>query len=178
MRAAPLGVRFDHFRLSTISRLANQDSVIADGLLNGSAEVKNMMTNPLFTSDLKIQNLSVRNDTLGDLTLKVNNEKADAFSADIGLQGKNNDIAVSGDYYPDSSKMDLKLDLRRINLAAFTGAAEGIVDKMKGALIGQLTIKGSFDKPTVRGNLYFDSAVITPTISGEALDVSKDRIAL
>jgi translocation and assembly module TamB len=175
--AAPLEISFENFRLSTISRLANQDSVIADGLLNGNAEVKNLLTNPLFTSNLKIQNLSVKNDTLGDLTLKVNNEKADAFSADIGLQGKNNDIAVSGDYYPDSSKMDLKLDLRRINLAAFTGAAAGIVDKMKGALIGQLTIKGSFDKPTVRGNLYFDSAVITPTISGEALDVSKDRIA-
>jgi translocation and assembly module TamB len=175
--AAPLEVRFGNFRLSTIGRLANQDSVIADGLLNGNAEVKNVLTNPLFTSNLKIQNLSVKNDTLGDLTLKVNNEKADAFSADIGLQGKNNDIAVSGDYYPDSSKMDLKLDLRRVNLAAFTGAAAGIVDKMKGALIGQLTIHGTFDKPVVRGNLYFDSAVITPTISGEALDVSKDRIA-
>jgi TamB, inner membrane protein subunit of TAM complex/AsmA family len=173
----PLDIRFGNFRLSTISRLANQDSVIADGLLNGNAEVKNVMTNPLFTSNLKIQNLSIRSDTLGDLTLKVNNEKANAFSADIGLQGKNNDIEISGDYHTDSSKMDLKLDLRRINLAAFTGAAAGIVDKMKGALMGQLTIRGSFDKPTIRGNLYFDSAVITPTISGEALDVSRDQIA-
>jgi hypothetical protein len=175
--AAPVEVGFGNFRLSTISRLANQDSVIADGLLNGTAEVKNIMTKPLFTSDLKIQNLSYKTDTLGDLTVKVNNEKANAFTADIGLQGKNNDIDISGDYHPDSSNMDLKLDLRRINLAAFTGATEGIMDKMKGALTGALTIRGTFDKPTVRGNLYFDSAVITPTISGEALDVSKDRIA-
>jgi TamB, inner membrane protein subunit of TAM complex/AsmA family len=175
--AAPLDVRFDNFRLSTISRLANQDSVIADGLLNGHAEVKNVTTNPLFTSDLKIRDLSYKNDTLGDLTLKVNNEKPNAFSADIGLQGKNNDIAITGDYHTDSSKMDLQLDLRRVNLAAFTGATEGIMDKMKGALIGKLSIRGTVDKPTIRGNLYFDSAVITPTISGESLDVSKDRIA-
>jgi hypothetical protein len=173
----PLDIRFGNFRLSTLSRLANQDSVIADGLLNGNAEVKNITTNPVFTSDLNIQNLSYKTDTLGDLTLKVNNEKANAFSADIGLQGKNNDIAISGDYYTSDSKMDLKLDLRRINLAAFTHAAEGIMDKMKGSLIGKLTIQGTVDKPTIRGNLYFDSAVITPTISGEALDVSKDRIA-
>ena len=175
--AAPLEVRFDNFRLSTISRLANQDSVIADGLLNGHAEVKNITSNPLFTSDLKIENLSYKSDTLGNLTLKVNNEKANALSADIGLQGKNNDIAISGDYRTDSSKMDLTLDLRRINLAAFTGATEGIMDKMKGSLIGKLTLQGTIDKPTIRGNLYFDSAVITPTISGESLDVSKDRIA-
>jgi hypothetical protein len=173
----PLDIRFGNFRLSTLSRLANQDSVIADGLLNGTAEVKNIMTKPLFTSNLKIQNLSYKTDTLGDLTVKVNNEKANAFTADIGLQGKNNDIDISGDYHTDSSNMDLKLDLRRINLAAFTGATEGIMDKMKGALTGELTIRGTFDKPTVRGNLFFDSAVITPTISGEALDVSKDRIA-
>lgn len=175
--AAPLEVSFDNFRLSTLSRLANQDSVIADGVMNGTAEVKNVTTNPVFTSDLKIQNLSYKTDTLGDLTLKVNNEKANAFSADIGLQGKNNDIGISGDYYTGDGKMDLKLDLRRINLAAFTHSTEGIMDNMKGSLIGKFTIQGTFDKPTVRGNLYFDSAVVTPTISGEALDVSKDRIA-
>ena len=175
--AAPIDVRFGSFRLSTISRLANQDSVIADGLLNGTAEVKNVTTNPVFTSDLKIQNLSYKTDTLGDLTLKVNNEKANAFTADIGLQGKNNDIAISGDYYTGESKMDLKLDLRRVNLAAFTHSAEGVIDKMRGSLTGKFTIQGTFDKPSVRGNLYFDSTVITPTISGEALDVSKDRIA-
>lgn len=174
--AAPLDVRFGHFRLSTLSRLANQDSVIADGVLNGNAEVRNVTTKPVFTSDLKIQNLSYKSDTLGDLTLKVNNQKANAFTADIGLQGKNNDIGISGDYYSGESKIDLKLDLRRVNLAAFSGAAQGVFDKMKGYLTGQFTITGTFDKPNVRGSLYFDSSVITPTISGEALDVSNDRI--
>jgi len=175
--AAALDIRFGHFRLSTLSRLANQDSVIADGVLNGTAEVKNVTTKPVFTSDLKIENLSYKTDTLGDLTLKVNNEKADAFTADIGLQGKNNDIAVSGNYYTGESKMDLQLDLRRVNLAAFSAAAQGVVDNMKGYLMGKFTVTGTFDKPNVRGNLYFDSTVVTPSISGEALDVSKDRIA-
>jgi len=176
--ATPLDVRFGNFHLSTISRLAQQDSVIVDGVLTGNAEVKNVTTNPLFTSDLTIHNLAYKLDTLGDLTLKVSNEKANALSADIGLKGKNNDIAVTGDYYTgDSSKMDLKLDLRRINLAAFTHAAEGVVDNMKGYLMGKFTVTGTVDKPNVRGNLYFDSSVITPTMSGEPLDVSKDRIA-
>ena len=175
--AAPLDVRFANFRLSTISRLANQDSVIADGLLNGNAEVKNVMTKPLFTSDLLVQQLSVRSDTLGDLSVKVNNEKANAYTANIGLQGKNNDISIGGDYYPDSSRMDFKLDLRRINLAAFAGAVKGVVDSMRGSLLGQVTIRGTFDKPIVRGNLYFDSAVVAPTLSGEPLNVSHDFVA-
>jgi translocation and assembly module TamB len=175
--AAPLDVRFGNFRLSTLSRLANQDSVIADGTLNGGAEVRNLTTNPVFTSDLLIKNLSYKTDTLGDLAIKVNNEKANAFSADISLLGKNNDIGITGDYYTGESKMDLKLDLRRINLAAFSHSAEGVIDNMRGYLTGKFTVAGTIDKPNVRGNLYFDSSVITPTVSGEALDVSKDRIA-
>jgi len=175
--AAPLDVHFGNFRLSTISRLANQDSVIADGILVGNAEVRNVTTNPVFTSDLVVHNLSYKIDTLGDLTLKVDNKKENAFSADIGLKGKNNDISITGDYYTGESKMDLALDLRRINLSAFSHSAAGIVDSMRGYLMGKFTIKGTFDKPNVRGNLYFDSSVITPTVSGEALDVSKDRIA-
>ncbi|HEV2355643.1 MAG TPA: translocation/assembly module TamB domain-containing protein, partial [Puia sp.] len=174
--ASPLDVRFGHFRLSTISRLANQDSVIADGVLNGDAEVRNVTTKPVFTSKLKIEKLSYKADTLGDLTLNVNNEKANALTAEIGLQGENNDIAISGDYYTDSSKMNVRLDLRRINLAAFTGAAASVVDNMKGVLMGQLTIQGTIDKPAIRGSLNFDSAVITPAISGEALKVSSDEI--
>ena len=175
--AAPLDVRFDHFRLSTISRLANQDSVSADGVLNGTAQVKNIMSKPLFTSDLKVVDLSYKTDTLGDLTIKVNNEKANAYTADIGLQGKDNDIGITGDYYTGERKMDVNLDLRRVNLGAFTGAVQGTIDQMKGYLAGKFTITGTVDKPNVRGNLYFDSTVITPTISGESLDVSKDRIA-
>ena len=175
--AAPLGVRFNNFRLGTISRLANQDSVIADGILTGNAEVKNLTTSPVFTSDLTVHNLSYKTDTLGDLSLKVNNQKANAFSADIGLKGKNNDISITGDYYTGESKMDLNLDLRRINLAAFSHSAEGIVDSMRGYLMGKFAITGTIDTPNIRGNLYFDSSVITPTVSGEALDVSRDRIA-
>lgn len=175
---APLDVRFGNFKLSTISRLANQDSVIADGILNGNAEVKDLTTNPVFTSDLKITTLIYKTDTLGDLAIKVNNQKANAFSADITLKGKNNDLGITGDYYTgDSSRMDLKLDLRQINLAAFTHAAEGTIDMMTGFLKGQFAITGTPDKPNIRGNLYFDNSVIIPTISGEALRVSNERIA-
>ena len=175
--AAPLDVRFGNFRLSTVSRLANQDSVIADGILVGNAEVKNVTTNPVFTSDLVVHNLSYKIDTLGDLTMKVNNEKANAFSADLGLKGKNNDISITGDYYTGEGKIDLNLDLRRINLAAFSHSVEGVVETMRGYVMGKFTLTGTVDNPNLRGNLYFDSTVITPTVSGEALDVSKDRIA-
>lgn len=175
--AAPLDVRFGNFRLSTLSRLANQDSVIVDGTINGNAEIKNLTSTPVFTSDLKIVKLSYKVDTLGDLAIKVNNEKANAFAADIALRGNGNDVKIKGEYYTGESRMDLKLDLNPLNLATCTNFSQGAVENMKGYLKGQLAITGTIDKPGIKGNLYFDSSTITPTISGEPLKVFKDRIA-
>ncbi len=173
---APILVNFSNFKLGTLTRLASQDSLLIDGTLNGTATVKDVMTNPIFTSDITIQKLSYRNDTVGDIAIKVNNEKANAFSADIALTGNNNDVKVNGEYYTGEGRMDLKVLLGQMNLASLNGAASEQVQRMRGFLKGQLALTGTMDKPVLRGNLNFDSAKLTPTISGEPLVISNDRI--
>jgi len=173
---SPIDVRFANFRLGTLTRMANQDSLLIDGTLNGRAEVKNVMSNPVFTSDLVIGSLSYRADTVGDIAIKVNNEKGNAFTADIALTGNKNDVKIQGDYYTGEGKMDLKVLLNQLNLASLNGPAADQVQGMKGYLKGQLALSGTMDKPVVRGNLNFDSARLTPVISGEPLVLSNDRI--
>jgi translocation and assembly module TamB len=174
--SAPIDVSFTDFRLGTISRFAEQDSLLVDGTLNGKAEIKNVLSSPVFTSDLVIKSLTFKKDTVGDLTLKVNNEKANAFAADITLKGNQNDMAVKGEYYTGESRMDLKLDLNSLNLASVKPFATSQVQDMKGFLKGSLAIKGTLDKPGINGRLHFDSTTITPLISGEPLKISNDNI--
>ena len=173
---SPIEISFTNFQVSTLSRFADQDSLSVDGVLNGKAEVKNVLSTPVFTSDLQIKGLTYKKDSLGDLAIKVNNEKGNAFSADLSLEGNNNDIKVKGEYYTGESRFDLKLDLQRLNLASFRRVAEAEVENMKGALKGSLAITGTMDKPLITGNLHFDSARITPAISGEPLKLSNDKI--
>jgi len=173
---SPIDVRFANFRLGTLSRMANQDSLLVDGTMNGHAEVKNVMSNPVFTTDLVIGALSYRADTVGDISIKVNNEKKNVFSADIALTGNNNDVKIQGDYYTGQGKMDLKVLLNQLNLASLNGPAADQVQGMRGYLKGQLALSGTLDKPLLRGNLNFDSAKLTPVISGEPLVLSNDRI--
>ncbi|MBS1602268.1 MAG: translocation/assembly module TamB [Bacteroidetes bacterium] len=173
---SPIDVRFANFRLGTLTRMANQDSLLVDGTLNGRAEVKNVMSSPVFTTDLVIRKLSYRADTVGDIAVKVNNEKGNAFSADIALTGNNNDVRIQGDYYTGEGKMDLKVLLNQLNLASLNGPAAEQVRGMRGYLKGQLALSGTMDKPLLRGNLNFDSARLTPVITGEPLALSNDRI--
>ncbi|HXB93758.1 MAG TPA: translocation/assembly module TamB domain-containing protein, partial [Puia sp.] len=173
---SPIDVRFAGFHISTLTHFAEQDSLLIDGTIDGHAEVRNLTTAPVFTSDLKVTALSYKNDTIGNLAVKVNNEKANALSADISLEGHDNDVRVKGDYYTGEGRMDMKIDLTSLNLAAFTSAAKEWVDDMKGRLKGQLALTGTMSKPLIKGNLSFDSALIVPAISGEPLRVSEDKI--
>ncbi len=173
---SPIDVSFSNFRLATLSRFANQDSLLVDGLLNGRAEVKDISSSPLFTSDLTIKGLTYRSDTVGDLALKVNNAKANAYSANISLSGHNSEVHVTGDYYTGEGRIDMKLDLERLNLAAIKPFTLSQIEDIKGYLRGSLAIAGTMDKPAVTGNLHFDSTLVTPLISGEPLKLSNDNI--
>jgi len=173
---SPIEVAFSNFHLSTLSRFAEQDSLGMEGALNGKAEVKELLSSPIFTSDLKITNLSYRADTIGDLAIKVDNKTANAFAADITLQGNKTDAGLKGMYYTGEGRMALNLDLRQLNLAAIKPFSTSQIQDIKGFLKGSLAINGSLDKPAITGKLHFDSTRITPVISGEPLDLSNDNI--
>jgi len=174
--SSPLDVNFRNFRVNTLSRFASQDSLGVDGIIDGKVQVKNVTSSPIFTSDLRIAQLSYKNDTVGDLALKVNNEKANAFAADLSLEGHGNDIKIKGEYYTGQSRMSMNADLAKVDLKTFSHVAESNVQSMSGYLRGQLSLSGNLDTPVLRGNLHFDSARIVPTVTGEPLLLSKDRI--
>jgi hypothetical protein len=173
---SPIDVTFSNFQLGTLSRFADQDSLSVEGTLDGKAQVRNPMSSPVFTSDLQIKNLSYRKDSVGDLAIKINNEKADAFAADIQLSGHQNDVQVKGEYYTKDSRMDMRLDLRQLNLASLKPFAISQVKDMKGFLKGSLALKGTMEQPGISGNLHFDNALIVPVISDEPLKLSNDNI--
>ena len=85
---APLGIQFTDFKIKTISQFAEQDSLLIDGTINGKAEIKNLFTRPLFTSDIKVDTLAYEKDTVGNLVIQVNNEELNAYTAHIALKGQ------------------------------------------------------------------------------------------
>ncbi len=173
---SPLDVSFTDFKLKTIGQFAEQDSTLLGGTINGKAELSNLFTKPLFTSDIKIDSLVFQKDTLGNLVIQVNNSELNAFIAHITLKGENNDIQIDGKYFSGESKMDMDLKLNQLNLASFKGMASSQVRKMQGFLKGNLHASGSIDQPLLKGDLHFENAVLVPVITGEPLKLSNDAI--
>ena len=99
----PLEVKFGNFKIETLTRIAAQDSLLAGGTINGNVLVKNFESSPVFTSDLAIQDFSFRGDTVGNIALKVNNERENAFAADVSITRNGNDVNLNGYYFTSSS---------------------------------------------------------------------------
>ncbi len=173
---SPVDISFTDFKIKTLTQFAEQDSLLADGTINGKAELKNLFTKPLFTSDLTIDSLSIEKDTLGTLAIKVDNAELNAYTAHIVLKGHDNDVQVDGKYFSGESKMDMDIKLNQLNLESFQGLALTQVKKMKGYLKGNLHASGDLSKPLIKGTLHFDHAILTPVITGEALQLSDDKI--
>jgi hypothetical protein len=173
---SPIAVSFNHFRIKTLSSFAGQDSLLLDGEMNGQTDLRDILSNPSFTSNIRIDNLAYNKDTLGNISLLVDNQQPDIFITHLSIEGKENDATVSGLYDSKEKKMDMQVDIGKLDLSMVKPFSSGQIRNIRGWLRGNLQATGSFDQPVLAGSIRFDSAYITPFLSGERLKLSSDSI--
>jgi len=173
---APLDITFKDFRIKTITNFVQQDSLFMDGIINGTTVVKNVMSSPVFTSDMTIKDMSYKADTIGNVSIKVDNQTANAFATNIKIEGNGNDVQLSGRYYTGESRMDLKLDINNIDLSTIKNFAAGQLKDASGNLKGNITIAGTTSKPDINGSIHFTNATVTPTMLGSQFKLTNEEI--
>ncbi|MDR6341950.1 hypothetical protein HNQ91_005027 [Filimonas zeae] len=175
---APVQVKFENFRIKTLTDFVASDSLDVDGIIEGNAVAKNITTNPVFTSDITVKNLTWNKDTVGNILVKVDNETANAFNADVRIEGHGNDVQLKGMYYTGESRMDLKLDINNLALSSIKPFSMGQLQDASGSLKGNVSMSGTLQQPQINGNLRFEEAKITPMMTGEPLLLKNETIAI
>ncbi len=148
-----LTVLLKDFRLSTVTSLIETDTALAEGISNGSITVSNIEKTPLIDGKLTVDSLAVMGSALGRLSLTANTNANMAVALTATLQGNDNDMKVSGTY---ADVMDLRLDIAKLNMKSIQPLTFGNVTEMSGFLNGNATLRGTMDKPEIRGNLHFE----------------------
>lgn len=180
-RNRPLDITFKDFNLVTLSGFVQSDSTLVNGLMNGVIEVKNIMVQPNFTTDLTVSNLSIFNDTLGNLSAKVNNNIANQFNADVRLTGFGNDISVTGNYFlkpNNQSSFDFVLDMKALQIKSLEGLSQGSIKDGRGNLYGRVALNGNLEKPNIDGKINFNEVALNVTKLNSLFKVDKEAIAL
>lgn len=175
---APITADFKNFKISTITSIANQESLLLDGTINGNAVVRNAMTNPIFTSDIQITDFRYGKDTLGNIMVRVNNETTNTLAADIRLQGRNNDVQIAGKYFIEGGTMDMTMNMVNFDLANLKPLATGQLTDAGGSIRATASIKGTLADPQIEGNINFQNAFIAPAILGERFNLPNQELKI
>jgi hypothetical protein len=176
----PLKIDFKNFKIETITGFIQNDTLMVSGLLNGNALIKNIQAQPVFTTDLTVNELSIYKDTIGNLTAKVNNNVANTYHADVSLTGRGNNININGDYKVDpvNSSYDFMVNLTSFQMKTLEGFSKGAIKDARGNLYGKIALNGSLKSPNIDGKIYFNNTAFNLSMLNNVFKVDKEAVAI
>ncbi len=174
---SPLKVEFKDFQIATLTKFAEQDSALVGGVINGTVDVKELMSSPKFTANMTIDQLRYQKDELGTLRVAVNNNTPNAFETNIALTGVH-ELRVNGFYYTNTENaLDLTVNIDKIDMKALESLSMGQIKRGSGTITGALTVKGSTTKPKVLGDIKFNQVAFTASYVNSYLRMPNETIS-
>jgi len=158
---SPLDVAFKNFRIETLSKMIMSDSLDVGGGINGQTTLSRLESSPVFVADLVVDKFYFGKDTVGNVNIKVNNERENTYNANVSITENGNNLVLSGDFInppQGDAALDFTLDIAPLTMKTVQAFSMGNLKDAKGNLEGQLKIKGSPSKPQIRGDLNFRKA--------------------
>ncbi|MFT3946029.1 MAG: translocation/assembly module TamB domain-containing protein [Agriterribacter sp.] len=177
-RNAPLEVAFKDFKIATLTGFAQQDSALADGILNGKATLTNITASPVFVGELTVDNLSIKKDTVGNIQVLVDNKVNDTYNASVTITGNDNDVNLSGNYFANTGSFDLLLDIRHLPVKTAQAFSAGAIRESSGYLNGKFNVTGTADKPSVNGDLNFNNTAFNLSMLNNIFKIDQQKISV
>lgn len=173
---SPLNIDFTDFEIANITEIIRKDSLLAEGVINGNVQLRNLTENLNFTSDLNITQLGVFGNPVGDLAVKVDNNAGDLLNADIALSGNENDVKILGDYNMESASFDLAMDINRLQMQSVQGLSMNQIIESEGYLSGNLNLTGTTEAPRILGSVRFNNVGLQIAQTGSDFRNINDEI--
>src|SRR5690606_3405398 len=81
--SSPLNIAFKDFEIASLTEIIRKDSLLAEGTINGEAQLKDLTTDLLLTANLNIKDLKVFDSEIGTIDARVANETTGLYDADV-----------------------------------------------------------------------------------------------
>ncbi len=176
---APLKVDISNFLLANITQVISRDTLVANGLLGGNIAIEHIDPSPVINSKLQIKDLSIMNDTIGDSAIEVNNKQDNALDTKINIQGRGNDVSLTGTYYlqtTNGNDFNFDLNLKALNVQSVEGLTFGSIRNSSGFLRGEIYLQGTTDQPQIKGEVRTDQLATTVSMLNAYFKMPADKI--
>ncbi|UFH55944.1 translocation/assembly module TamB domain-containing protein [Spirosoma sp. KNUC1025] len=178
---APIRVTAHKLDIANMARLANQDTTLASGQLNGTVIVRDYMSTDsklAFTGSIYVDSLNVMSQSIGNLTARFQNTTDGRISINTALVGTYNDATVTGYYNPEDAKqaLDLAIKLNRLDARTIEAFSFGELRQAKGKFTGDFTVAGAIDNPKMDGSVAFDSVAFNIKQLNETYYIDQEKL--
>lgn len=155
-----LDLNFDQFELQTFLSILNSEQPLLSGVLNGDLTIENPLGATGIVADFKLNELHILEHALGNLTLNANSISNGNYDFDLSLKGGGADLDLEGDYAAaeTGAKLNLDLDLNRIDLAFIEKFSNGALKDSHGSISGNIDVSGTTVSQEYSGFVKFNEA--------------------
>lgn len=175
---APVDITLKDFEIATLTSAVAKDTLLAGGRINGNVLLKDVTKTMTFTADLNIDEFTFKQDTVGNIAVKVDNNVTNTLNADVVITGgEGNQVNLNGIYRTDNSTFDMNLDIDRLYMKSIQGFTMGNITESTGFLSGDFKITGSASQPSVIGDLKFNEIGFRVKQLASYFDDMNDRIS-
>ncbi len=148
-------VEIKNIALKSLNAILTNKNMGIDGLVNGNIRLLDFYGTPLVNSDIRLSNLIVNSDTIGNVTLHSAWEQA---NKKVRLKGEIADsrkkkLNVDGFFYPHNNTLDVDLLLNHMRIKFMEPYIEEYVTNLSGSLSGKLNLKGKLQQLKPNGCL-------------------------
>ncbi|MBC7451805.1 MAG: translocation/assembly module TamB, partial [Cytophagales bacterium] len=175
-----MALRFSAFDLHTFSQIAEQDTLLVQGMLDGDVSLKDFLHNPAFTSELKIQHLAYKQSKVGNLHITADNLTANRYTAKVVLTDSLNNATISGYYLnnDEQSALNFNADIQSVELSSLEAFSGGQISGSQGIVKGNIKISGSTKDPQFNGDVTFADASTKVTFINQRLSMKSETITI
>lgn len=178
---APLRITIRNFQLADAARIANQDTTLASGLLDGTVVLRDYLgedSELSFVGTVNVDSLRVMEKPIGNLTSRFTNQSEGRVGINVALSGPDNQATVNGTYNSTNSGLDLAVDLQRLAARTIEAFSFGELRQARGELTGQFTVRGTTEDPKMNGQINFDSVAVNIKQLNATYRIDQERLLL
>lgn len=156
-------VGFKDFNLTTLNPFVKTLGLKISGHVNGETTLSNVLKSPEIHDNIKIDSLVFNDTYIGNLTDTSSYDRSKNIARIFTniVSGDRETLRAEGNLDLEKKEIDLEAKLDKTELIVLEPFVKQLVSDLKGYISSDLTVKGSFEKPQIKGTVSLDNAAMT-----------------
>jgi hypothetical protein len=141
--------------LENLNEITTRFGLEISGILDGNTILSDLYHNPVFISNLTIDDLAINDEILGSTEIEtkwINRDQKIRVKAS-SYRGQLETLRLDGDYIPGSRQMDLDFNLDKLRLNIFYPYLDEYLEELSGIMSGNANLQGTLSEPVLNGEI-------------------------